>query len=392
MVAEVRLRVRVLQLTDLDAGTIERWDSLGERALEPNAYLSPWFILPALRCIYSEFQKRNTLFFFVERPSLFGSDFVGAGIFMQARGELSFPLPHLKSFRSDHSYLTGFLVDRDEGEAALRALFDFFGRNGSQWHGLDFEDMPSGGAQAELVFRMAQEFGCSWHERMRASRAVFVPMKGGDTYLQTHLSTHRLKRLRQAWRRLERKGNVEWKMLYGPEVTASHIESFLDLEHRGWKAEKGTSIRSRQSHEGFFREMVENFRKRGCLFFTELLLDEAVIASTSNLVSGGAGFAFKVGWDPHHADTSPGLMNELAFVRGVAGPCRNLAYIDSGAESGSFVDFLWSGRRTLSSGIFGITPLGRFVLSGTDRLRTMKHHWQNARAGLVKAPYVRTTR
>ncbi len=382
MVAEERLRVRVLQLTDLDAGTIERWDSLGERALEPNAYLSPWFILPALRCIYSEFQKRNTLFVFVERHSLHGSDFVGAGIFMRARGELRFPLPHLKSFRSDHSYLTGFLVDRDESEAALRALFDFFGRNRSQWHGLDFEDMPSGGAQAEVVFRIAQEFGCSWHERMRTSRAVFVPMTGGDTYLQSHLSTHRLKRLRQAWRRLERKGNVEWKMRYGPEVTASHIESFLDLEHRGWKAEKGTSIRSRQSHETFFREMVENFRKGGCLFFTELLLNQTVIASTSNLVSGGAGFAFKIGWNPDYSDASPGLMNELAFVRDVKGPCRSLSYIDSGAEIGSFVDSLWKERRMLTSGIFGTTSLARVVLSGADKIRKVKRRWWKARPGL----------
>ena len=385
------LKVRVRHFEELDDGTINRWRSLGERALEPNAYLSPQFIVPALRHLCSESQKKNTVFVFVERPGSSHRDFAGVGVFIKARGQLRFPLPHLKAFRSDHSYLTGFLFDRDEGEAALRVLFDFFRRNGSQWHGLDFEHMPSCGAQAELVFRVAREFGCSWHERMRTPRAVFVPVKGGDTYLQAHLSVHRLKRLRQAWRRLERKGNVKWKTLYGQEVTASHIESFLDLEHRGWKAEKGTSIRSHQSHEAFFREMVEGFRKGGCLFFTELLLNETVIASTSNLVSGGAGFAFKVGWDPHHSDTSPGLMNELAFVRGVAGPCRNLSYIDSGAESGSFVDFLWSGRRKLSSGIFGITPLGRFVLSGTDRLRTMKHRWQNARAGIVKGPTACTT-
>jgi CelD/BcsL family acetyltransferase involved in cellulose biosynthesis len=291
-------------------------------------------------------------------------------------------LPHLKAFRSDHSYLTGFLFDRDEGEAALRVLFDFFRRNGSQWHGLDFEHMPSCGAQAELVFRVAREFGCSWHERMRTPRAVFVPVKGGDTYLQAHLSVHRLKRLRQGWRRLERKGIVRWKTLYGQEVTASHIESFLDLEHRGWKAEKGTSIRSHQSHEAFFREMVEGFRKGGCLFFTELLLNETVIASTSNLVSGGVGFAFKIGWNPDYSDASPGLMNELAFVRDVKGPCRSLSYIDSGAEGGSFVDSLWKERRVLTSGIFDTTSIARMVLSGADKIRKVRRRWQRARPGL----------
>jgi hypothetical protein len=180
---------------------------------------------------------------------------------------------------------------------------------------------------------------------------------------------------------LERKGNVEWRTLYGPEVKDSNIESFLQLEHKGWKAEKGTSIRSSFSHEAFFREMVEGFRRRGRLFFTELLLNGIVIASTTNLVSGDVGFAFKIGWDPAHSDSSPGLMNELAFVRGVNGPCRNLSFIDSGAENGSFVDSLWIARRELTSGMFGITSLGRLVLSGTDRLRNVKHRWLNARHG-----------
>jgi hypothetical protein len=382
MMPDKSLKVRVRYFEELDEGVIERWGALGERALEPNAYLSPNFIVPALRHLCSESQKRNTVFVFVERLGSYHRDFAGVGVFIKARGQLRFPLPHLKAFRSDHSYLTGFLFDRDEGEAALRVLFDFFRNNGSRWHGLDFEHMPSCGAQAELVFRVAREFGCSWHERMRTSRAVFVPMKGGDTYLQTHLSTHRLKRLRQTWRRLERKGHVEWKTMYGQEVTASHIESFLDLEHRGWRAENGTSIRSRQSHEAFFREMVEGFRKGGCLFFTELLLNEAVIASTSNLVSGGAGFAFKIGWNPDYSDASPGFMNELAFVRDVKEPCRSLSYIDSGAEGGSFVDSLWKERRVLTSGIFGTTSIARIILSGADKIRQVKRRWRRARPGL----------
>jgi hypothetical protein len=66
-------------------------------------------------------------------------------------------------------------------------------------------------------------------------------------------------------------------------------------------------------------------------------------------------------------------MNEMAFVRGVNGPCRSLSFIDSGAEDGSFVDSLWKERRVLTSGMFGTTPLGMTVLSGTDRLRRVKH-------------------
>ena len=365
-------QVRMLSYDELDPAIIARWESLEERALEPNAYLSPCFVLPALSYLCSKTEVNNTVFIFVEQPKPCELDLAGVGVFVHSAGGLRFPLPHLRSFRSLHSYLSGFLLDRKHGEAALQAIFNFFCRNGGRWHGLDLACMPADGIQAELVFRVAREFGCQWHERERSTRSIFSPQDGGEAYLRTQLSAHRLKRLRQAWKRLEGKGKVEWRTVFGSEVTDSNVESFLELEHKGWKREDGKSLRSNLSHEAFFRELVNGFRRNKRLFFTELLLDGAVIASTSNLVVGNAGFAFKIGWDIEYADTSPGLLNEMAFVQRVSGRCRELTYVDSGAEEGSFIEHLWAGRRSLTHGTFSLTLAGRAALKIYASLRRFK--------------------
>jgi hypothetical protein len=383
MVTEAGIEVRLLRYNELDPAIVDCWETLEDRALEPNAYFSPSFVIPALRSLCSEADGKNTVFIFAGRFNPGAYELVGAGFFVRSSGGIRFPLPHLRAFSSIHSFMSGFLLDRNEGEAAVRAIFNFFRSNNSRWHGLDLPCMPAKGAQAELILRVAHECGCFWHERERTRRAMFLPEKGGETYLQDHLSVRRLKRMRQAWRRLEGKGKVEWRTIFGSEISDSHVESFLDLEHKGWKGEEGTSLRSNPSHEAFFRELMDGFRRKGQLFFTELLLDGAVIASTCNLVSGSAGFAFKIGWNPEYADISPGFLNEVAFVRDVNGPCRDLSYIDSGAEEGSFIEQLWSGHRTLMCGTFSISKAGKAALLFYDCLRRCKVRLRSFRDWLL---------
>ena len=89
--------------------------------------------------------------------------------------------------------------------------------------------------------------------------------------------------------------------------------------------------------------MIDGFSRCGRVFFTELCVNHEVIASTSNVVSGNAGFAFKVGWHPGYAKLAPGLLNELELIRHAPTLCAELAYIDSGAAPGSYVDDLVAG-------------------------------------------------
>ena len=382
-----RFRVRLVPFKDLDEKALASWASLEDRALENNAYLSPRFLTPALRRLGSPKEVSATVVAFVEKTGPGLPDLVGAGVFVRSHGTKKFPLPHLRAYGCLHSYLSGLLLDKDEAEAAVGSFFRFFCGNEAVWHGVAFPNFTAEGPQADLIAAAAKEFGLTWHESERNHRAVFVPSESGDAYVSTQVAPRRIKELRRLKRRLEEKGDVRWRAFFGGDVQDKSIERFLEIEHMGWKGENGTSLRSTPSHEAFFRETIAGFRDAGKVFFTELSLGGVVIASTANLMSGKAGFAFKVGWDPAYAKTAPGLLNEFEFIRSAPAECGRLAYIDSGAEEGSFIEQLWSRRRTLISGIFGTTPSGRMVLSGVDRLRRLKRwcrffrHRNNERKG-----------
>ena len=370
---ENRLRIRSLRFGELDQKIVAAWASLEERALESNAYLSPRFMIPELRRLGSAEELEKTIFVFIERPSGETTDLVGAGVFVRSSGTRRFPLPHLRAYSSIHSYLSGLLVDRDEAENVIRLFFRFFCGKDATWHGVEFAYRYAEGPQAELIAASANEFKASWHEHMQSRRAVFIPSEGGDGYIQANFSAHRIKELRRLRRRLEERGEVHWRALFGADADEESVERFLQIEHMGWKGDKGTSLRSKPSHEEFFKEMILDFRREGGLFLTELCLDGIVIASTTNLISGGTGFAFKVGYHPDYAEIAPGLLNELEFIRNAPSLCGNLSYVDSGAEEGSFIDRLWTGRRRLVSGIFATTSIGKGVLSGVKRVRKFKH-------------------
>jgi len=49
----MKLTVRLLQWKDLTPGRLAAWADLESRALDPNAYLSPYFVVPAQRYLSS---------------------------------------------------------------------------------------------------------------------------------------------------------------------------------------------------------------------------------------------------------------------------------------------------------------------------------------------------
>ena len=369
--------VRVVKFQELDERTISAWESLEERALECNAYLSPQFVIPAMQHMGDKKEVEDTIFVFVENTNAIGSDLIGVGIFVRSPGVRAFPLPHLRAFYPLYSSISGLLVDRSETEEVLHAFFSFFCDKSVPWHGVQFEDRLFEGPLAKLMNAVASDYGVFWHEYSNYSRAVFTPNDGGEKYLQSYFSSRRLKEFRRLRRRLEEHGEVKFEIYSGEECDKKKVERFLELEHSGWKQDRETSLRSQQTHENFFREMIDGFREKDRLFFTELSINGHAIASTVNLISGNTGFAFKIGWHNDYAKMSPGILNEVEFIRNAPDLCGGLSYIDSGAVEGSFIDQLWKGRYVISSGFFGTTQIGEILLSSVDRLRNVKNRFSS---------------
>ena len=350
-----RVTVRSIGPESIDAQLIAAWQHLGERALAPNAYLTPMFVLPALAHMGSTGPVEILL---IEGAS---GELIGIGVF-DTRPLL--PLTRLQSlvgFRSKHSYLTGLLVDGEQAVAAVDAFFEFVSRPGTCWHGVRFDWLSAECPFGALLIERARRRNIWWSESERMRRAVLLPKHNDGATLVERIPPRRLKELRRCARRLSDNGRLDWHIHHGENVHDAVIERFLSLEHMGWKGESGSSVRANPEHEQFFTAMIAGFRANGGLFFTELLHDGKVIASSCNLISGNSAFAFKIGWDPDYARYSPGMLNELYLLEQAGELFGHLDLIDSGALEGSFIDRLWFDKRDILSGVFATTRLGKLL-------------------------------
>lgn len=342
--------LQVLRAEQLTAIDIAQWSALEARAIEPNAYMSPHFVLPALRFLDPQ---ANVEIWFARRLDEDEAELIGVCAFVRRPWSARFPFPHLEAYQSVHSYLSGPLLDRMHAAQALEHMLDFALKARARL-AIVLPCVESEGPIAELLSAWARRHATQAQRRDSHSRSLLVPSQAGPGFLKTSLGS-KVNEMARNRRRLAGEGVCAWQALR-PTEPAQAIENFLALEHRGWRAEAGSSLRSKPAHEAFFRDMTTRFAAEGRAWFTELSLNGQVIASTSNFISGSAGFAFKVGWNDDYRKFGIGILNELNLVESAPEVCSDLVYIDSGAASGSFIDSLWPERRQLSALVL---PLGR---------------------------------
>ncbi len=369
--------VDVLSAEQLTSAHIAAWSALEERAVEPNAYMSPHFVLPALGSLDPHARAE---FWFVQRGTGAGTQLIGACVFVRKRWSRQCPFPHVVAYRSRHSYLSGPLLDRKCAVEALDRMLNFARETARTGMVVVFPCMEAQGPTATMMDNWGKRHGSKLRRTDNLVRSLLVPNQAGPESLKTRLGT-KYKEISRNRRRLADAGIVRWHSIR-PHEASEAIETFLRLEHTGWKAESKTSLRSSRADEKFFQHMAACFAAEGRLWLTELRLGDEVIASTSNLVSGGAGFAFKVGWNPEFRKQGVGILNEVELVQNAPQVCADLSQIDSGAQPGSFIDALWPGRRELASLIMPLGPAGGVMWRATELARILKRRASGATSTL----------
>ena len=349
-------RIRVLSLADIDPEIVAAWSALEMRAIEANAYLSPHFVLPALRFLGADSAPQIVL---VEHKHADREILIGVGVFESCSFSKSFPLPHIRAFRSIHSFLSGMLIDSRYVDAALNGFFNYFCAGHGGWHGVVLEACRVDGPLHQALMRVAAARHLSWIVFDKAQRVVLVPGDAGEPYLKRELPSRR-KDAQRRMRLLEKAGQVRWRISDGTgDDPDASIEHFLELENMGWKGRSGSSLLACPGHGDFFREMARGFLRSHQAFFMELCLDGRVISSSFNLTSANVGFAFKIGWDPAYAQMSVGTLNEIELIRSAPDMSPLLDYIDSGSMSGEYLKNLWTARQQFESGAFATSRVAR---------------------------------
>lgn len=309
---------------------IQSWRELERRAKHQNAYLGIDYLLPYFKFVH----KSSPVIIFIydcktERQSL-----VGVGVFFRRK---KLGIPYLVSVKTNYIFNSGCLVDKalsdDDCVLLIEKIFAtanveivIFKKTTNQF-------FTESLLKSHLYFLSASKI----------QQAVLLDEQAGEEKLAEEMSKNRRKEIRRKTKKLEELGVLSWRVVQPNEIRAEHSNKFLALENDGWKGESGTSIQSNNDLKQFFNNVVDRLKVREMVFFTELCLNDEVIASTCNFRSGNTGFAFKLGWKQDYEKYSIGMLNEYFIAKQIFSELPNLKCIDGGTEPSSFLSSFWKG-------------------------------------------------
>lgn len=288
----LRLSLRALRDSH---GIAAEWSALGKRALTPNIFYEPEYAVPAaipfgdgvqLLAVHAD-----------------GGPLIGVWPFHVARMRWGVPLPLLFGWTHPFAATGVPLIDRDRAEGALTALFSAPSAFKLPRRAL-MPLVPDDSAFAGILAKVQQKLGLREARTEGHDRAFFTPRLAEDT--QAHLSSSSRSKLRQELRRLEKEGAVTLHSAETPDDTARALNTYLDLEAKGWKGRAGTAIPNSEGEVEFMRGSVRNLAEQGRVRIDELKLGERVIASSITYRNGGTAWYAKISFDEEFSRNSPG--------------------------------------------------------------------------------------
>jgi len=326
--------IELLSLLDVSPAQRAAWCLLAARAVEPNPFFEPEFVLAAAR-----------------RPGAPR----GALLVVERRGEWLACLPvhprgappfgALRTWWHPYCFLGTPLVDRghvDEGVTSLLCA----ARDRNRFLALQL--VAQDGPVAAAIDRAVAAEGFQIVHDGRFERACVV-RRPGDWRPELD-SKDRRRRMRRLEEQL---GTVVMRDRSGD---AEGVERFLDMEAASWKGTTGTALASDPADAKFFRDMCAGFADAGRLRMLELSGDSSEpIAMYCDIVGGDSIFAFKIAFDVRHRASGPGI-ELLTRVVEDFGERREEGLLDSCAASDSdLANRLMPDRRELASRVIGPT-------------------------------------
>jgi CelD/BcsL family acetyltransferase involved in cellulose biosynthesis len=347
-VPRVRAPTRVVAIDDPQALArhLAAWDDLVENALEPNPFHEPWLFLPAVENL-APGRKLALLLVYGEAPAG-GERLIGFFPLERLWHYRGLPLRVLRFLRHEVGYLCTPLVRRGCPRECLESFFQWV----TEASGVALLELH--GVAGEGPFHQALIYHFERHSHTvffsdRYTRALFRPRASAEDYLQAALPGRSRKEFRRLTRRLAEQGRLEYRFLTAQDNSEAWIQSFLELERRGWKGRVGTALASTPARRRFFEAIARAAIHRERLTMHGLYLDGHAVALSCKILAGDGAFAFKIAFDEAYDQFSPGALLELEhIVRMHQNP--RIRWMDSCASSGHFMaNRLWLDRRTMET-------------------------------------------
>lgn len=316
------------------------WEALCRDLLEENPFFAPGALAPALKAYADERVRLACVWS--------GEDLIALLPVVKRRFYARLPVAYWETWTHPHCYYGAPLIRRGCEEDAFETLFALLcdgasGRAFLRLARLDCEGAARGAAEAAARrgARLAYEAGAIERAALRSGASA-------ETTLAVHVRKKKRKELSRLRKRLEERGAVSLRLLSPADDIRSWTEDFLELEHKGWKGEAGTSLKSNARDAAWFRETLAAMDRAARLHLLRLDVDGKPVAMLATLIANGAAYSMKICHDPDYARYSPGVMIEIDAMRSLL-TRPDFRFADScAAPDHAMINGLWRARRVVT--------------------------------------------
>ncbi|WP_127818010.1 GNAT family N-acetyltransferase [Microbacterium sp. CPCC 204701] len=365
------MRARDLAVVEATADDIERWKRLSDRALEPNPFVDPRFVMPSARL-----------------------HFMGAGqraIFVEDDDELHLVLLYTVQQRRVtgvrvKTVTTAETIAAFEGErfhplvspanpiAAATTLLQELPRLTKQGV-FELDRLPAGGALEEAFDAAIRGAGLPCLDTDERRFATFdaegrdVPIAERVEVRSEHLSTRTRKghRRRLAGLARELTGDLSFEDVVDDSAS---IDEYLALQASGWKGdvEKDGKAFEVTQLDTWFREVSHAFRDDGRLSVYRLGTADETIYMTVVLRAGNGAFGFHDAYNEAYAKHSPGTIGRLLEME-LAATTNGSTYFDPSMDDAKYPTSagLYPDARTYRSRLIGLRGAPKLLVGVAAR-------------------------
>jgi CelD/BcsL family acetyltransferase involved in cellulose biosynthesis len=327
------LNSRVVPLVELGDRDLRSWRELADRALEPNPFFDPDFVLPAARGLG---ETAEVAVLVVGE----GSEWSGCLPLRRLSRWQHLPLPCVAGWVHRYCLLGSPLVLAEGAEETVAsAVATMRGLPGRAFAALPWvgADGPLGAALEAAALSPIPYDGFT--------RATVDRRAGGD-YLEGRVKSKHRRDFRRLARALEVSLGAPLELV-DRSGEAAAVDAFIRLEGAGWKGRAGTAIASDPNHADFVRDTAARFAGRGEVRLLSLEAVGRVAAARMSFRAGGVDFCFKVAYDESLSRFSPGRELELRLLERFDAE-EGLESMDSCTDpQNELFNRLWPDRRRL---------------------------------------------
>lgn len=364
--------VSVLEGADLAQLDPVQWDALSANALEDNPFLSRQYMRAGLESI-DDARGLGVLAFRLHQNGRL------VGLLPFRRQPFGRYLPLAEARVPLNLYQVGGvpLIDADRADLVVESLLEAMTSTPGVPRRWVLPHVVLDGPFASLAGRHAPDKNIALLSTRSYERPVLARLPGGfQAHVEAIIGKKRAKDIQRNLRRLGELGALRFERALEPVHVALRVEQFLEMEHRGWKGEKGTSFLSNPAHALFARQAFAGTPEASGLASVDtLLLDDRPIAISINIGAGRTLFTPKCAFDETFRKFGPGLALEYLVIEAFYGDTAHDLMDASTTTAGHVISGLWNTSRKMGTLVIGPDGLLTQLLAATEDAEHNARSW-----------------